>query len=204
MGGEKKKIAKAETQCNAMQSSLIRVTHNRSPSFPERGRIMSPSSRHCPASLSTLRRLTSSNLASPRQSLPRPRGFGNKSGLLSLTCLGEHQPQQQSQQFRASDWSWSRSQFHPRRSASGIWCVSLPLRTTRTLSFPPSPSPSFSSSNSSADISISRRLSLSFSARLYSSKHNPPELLDESSTTANNSNDESEETEFNPSTMPSC
>ncbi len=130
---------------------------------------MSPSSRHwhCPASLSTLRRLTSSNLACPRQSLPRPRDFGTKSGLLLLTK--QHQPQQskqswQSRQFRASDWSsrsWSRSQFHTRRSASGIWCVSLHT-TTRTLSFPPSPSPSSSSFNSS-DISISLRLS--FSAR---------------------------------------
>merc|ERR1712230_229945 len=57
----------------------------------------------------------------------------------------------------------------------------------------------------SSDISISRRLSFS-ARRLFSSSKHPQELqvLDESdSSTTADSNDESEETEFKPSTMPS-
>jgi hypothetical protein len=88
--------------------------------------------------------------------------------------------------------------------SSGISGCAKTTLTPRTLSFPPSPSPSSSSSsfNSSADTSISRRVS--FSARLYSSKHHPRELLDKSSTKTANSNDESEEAEFKASEMPSC
>merc|ERR1712000_749513 len=62
-----------------------------------------------------------------------------------------------------------------------------------------------SSSFNSSDISISRRLSFS-ARRLFSSSKHPQELqvLDESdSSTTADSNDESEETEFKPSTMPS-